>query len=211
MTALLVAGALGSGLAGCAAEPVAGAVPESSLVPTPSSTPAPATPRQAAVMPESCPDLIGENLDLLMEARELTLRPTGDTIQGRFSGIRYSGDGEPRAMSCAYASDDEDDDGRYEFGVAMLTAADRDVVLGALRAGPGANTTGLSEETVGDALQFTQTGAPDSDSVPDDWALVFTVFPDAWTMVWSPDGGADVLDQHIEWADQLEESVYPAS
>ena len=93
----------------------------------------------------------------------------------------------------------------------MLTAPEREVVLGALRAGPGDNTTGLTEEVVGDALVFTQGGAPDSDTVPNAWAIVFTVFPDAWTVVWSPDGGPKVLDQHLEWAQQLEESLYPSS
>lgn len=162
------------------------------------------------MLPGSCSDLIGDNLDVLMDARELTLRGTDDTIQSRFSDLGITVDGVQRGISCAYASDDGRG-GRYEFGAETLTPVDRDVVLAALRAGSGANTTGLSEVVVGDALQFTQTGAPDSDTVPDDWAMVFTVYPDAWTMVWSPGGGEDVLDQHLEWALHLEEGVYPVT
>lgn len=143
-----------------------------------------------------------------MEARDLTLRSTDDTIQSRFSGLGIIVDGVQRGISCAYSSD-LDRGGRVEFGVETLTPADRNGLLDALRAGPGENTTGLDEEIVGDALQFTQEGGPDSQTVPDDWAIVFTVYPDAWTMVWSPDGGPDVLDQHLEWALQLERNVYP--
>lgn len=206
MAAAVVVGAL----VGCAAGPVAGAPPEGSGSPSPTPSPSPTAsgPRQPAVLPASCPDLIGDDLDFLMDARELTLRGTDDTIQSRFSGLGIIVDGVQRGISCAYGSDD-DRGARYEFGAETLTPVDRDVVLSALRAGPGADTTGLDEAVVGDALQFTQTGAPDSDTVPDDWAMVFTVYLDAWTMVWSPDGGEDVLDQHLEWALQLEESVYP--
>ena len=168
--------------------------------PAPSSEPPEKPVAFEFVVPTTCNELIGDELDLQLKALGTTL--LSDSTGGGTSPTTPIGQNGGTPFACLYGVEGVDLS-TFELSAQPLTAEQHEGVIAELA------TRGYLVEEEPAYTSFIQVGFEGAQNGPElDATIVHMVYADGWITVYRAFGGAESLDTAFDWAFDIGANVY---